>query len=139
MLDGDALRDVLGAEGAHTRSDRLELAFRYAKLCRLISVQGIDVAMATISLFKEIHEWNRGNLSGYCEILLTAPLSELALRDPKKIYERAARGEIANVAGVDLAVDMPESPDLEIAFEPGLTPEAAVERVVAFLELDTVE
>src|SRR5205823_3842085 len=98
MLDGDELREVFGAEAAHTRSERLALAFRYAKLCRLIALQGIDVAIATISLFREIHAWNRSNLSGYCEILLTAPLSELALRDPKKIYERAARGEIANVA-----------------------------------------
>jgi len=125
MLDGDELREAMGATTMHTRSERLQLAMRYAHLCRLIAMQGFDVAIATISMFKEVHEWNRANLPGYVEIFLKVPLEELARRDHKKIYERAARGELKNVAGVNLEVDFPSAPDFTISHHDGCTIEAA--------------
>ena len=36
--------------------NRLKLAYKYSRLCKLISKQGATVVIATISLFKEIHE-----------------------------------------------------------------------------------
>ena len=57
MLDGDELREVMAAEQAHTRAERLALALRYARLCQMLAKQGLDVAIATISLFKEVHAW----------------------------------------------------------------------------------
>ena len=45
MLDGDELREAMGATNAHTREERLELAMRYSHLCHLIAEQGIDDAM----------------------------------------------------------------------------------------------
>ncbi len=66
FLDGDALREVLAVtavDGAdHGRSQRLDLAMRYARLCRLLASQGFTVVIATISLFREVHAWNRANL-----------------------------------------------------------------------------
>jgi len=135
MLDGDELREAMGATNAHTREERLELAMRYSHLCHLIAEQGIDVAIATISLFKEVHEWNRENMPGYEEIYLNVPLDELARRDPKKIYERASRGELKNVAGVNFAIDEPQSPDMRIEWRNGLTVDAALAQVMEYLQL----
>src|SRR5690606_38160129 len=98
--------------------DRLALAMRYSKMCKLLSDQGFDVAIATISLFDEVHQWNRDNLPGYCEIFLDVPLDELRRRDSKGIYERLERREISNVAGVDLNVDIPKNPDIRLMFSP---------------------
>src|SRR5438045_4028767 len=61
LLDGDDLRAVLGADNAHTSSDRLALALCYARLCALLGMQGVDVVIATISLFHEVHTWNRAH------------------------------------------------------------------------------
>ena len=36
-------------------------------------MQGVDVVIATISLFHEVHTWNRAHLPGYLEILLDVP------------------------------------------------------------------
>ena len=77
--------------------------------------QGVDVAIATISLFREVHEWNRANLPGYVEIYLAVPMGELRRRDPKQIYARAARGELKDVAGLDFAIDEPQAPDRGVA------------------------
>ena len=121
FLDGDELREVFGATVAsvenHGREARLALAMQYAKLCRVLSSQGLTVVIATISLFREIHEWNRANLPGYFEVYLQVPLEELRRRDPKKIYRRFDAGELKYVAGLDLPVDLPEFPDMIIEFD----------------------
>lgn len=136
MLDGDELREAMGATNAHTREERTQLAMRYAHLCHLIAVQGVDVAIATISLFREVHEWNRANMPGYVEIYLHVPLEELKRRDPKQIYARAARGELKDVAGLDFAVDEPQAPDVRIEWVSGLTAEAALAQVIEQLNLN---
>jgi adenylylsulfate kinase-like enzyme len=118
-LDGDEIRAIVGSIRAHKRSDRLDLALRYSKLCKLLADQGFNVAIATISMFKEVHEWNRKNLPGYCEIYLNVPMDELKRRDSKGIYEKAAKNEIVNVAGLDLKVDIPTNPHITIHFEEG--------------------
>jgi cytidine diphosphoramidate kinase len=119
MLDGDDLREVMGATTAHSRNERLKLAMRYAHLCHMIAVQGFDVAIATISMFREVHEWNRNNLPGYIEIFLDVPMKELERRDPKNIYARASKGDLENVAGVDFEVDKPRAPDVLLAWQEG--------------------
>ena len=76
---------------------------------------------ATISLFREVHKWNRENLPSYFEVYLKVPLEELRRRDPKGIYRRFEYGQIVNVAGLDLPIDEPEVPDLLAEFETSQT------------------
>ena len=124
LLDGDEIREVLGATKAssenHGREGRLALAMQYAKLCQLIANQGVKVICSTISMFKEVYSWNRDNQPSYLEVYLKVPLSELRNRDPKGIYRRFDSGELSNVAGLDLQVDEPKSPDILFEFEPNL-------------------
>lgn len=126
VLDGDELREVFGAAAAnadnHGREGRLALAMQYAHLCRVMASQGITVVIATISLFREVHGWNREHLPDYFEVYLKVPLDELRRRDPKAIYRRFDAGEVDNVAGLDLPVDEPEAADICFEFEPGMTP-----------------
>jgi adenylylsulfate kinase len=123
MLDGDELREVFGAVAAnaqnHGREGRLALAMQYAHLCRVIAAQGLTVVIATISLFREVHAWNRANLPGYFEVYLKVPVEELRRRDPKGIYRRFDAGELTHVAGLDLPIDEPEAADWVVGFEPG--------------------
>lgn len=115
-LDGDDLRRVLRLEGhSYERDERLALAFQYADMCRYLAQQGHIVLIATIALFREIHTWNRENLPNYLEVLMDFPLAELEARDPKGLYRRFRRGEVKNVAGVDMPVDLPESPHFRVA------------------------
>jgi adenylylsulfate kinase-like enzyme len=122
LLDGDELRDVFGAASANTqnhgREGRLALALQYAHLCRVIAAQGHTVVIATISLFREVHAWNRMHLPGYFEVYLKVPVAELRRRDPKGIYRRFDAGELNNVAGLDLAIDEPDAADWVVEFDP---------------------
>ena len=122
LLDGDQLREIfvdsLDQDDTHDRSSRLALALKYSNLARLLSDQGFWVIVATISLFKEVHLWNRKNLKNYFEVFLDTPIQELKKRDSKKIYSRFFENEISNVAGLDLEVDRPSCPDQLVPFNP---------------------
>jgi adenylylsulfate kinase len=134
MLDGDELREVFGAAAAngqnHSRKERLALAIQYARLCHVLANQGLTVVIATISLFKEVHAWNRKNLSGYFEVYLKVPVEELRRRDPKGIYRRFDAGELVNVTGLDLSFDEPVAADLIFEFLPGQTVDATKDELI---------
>ena len=123
LLDGDELREVFGVTSVNVhnygRDKRMALAMQYAQLCNILAKQGFTVVIATISLFKEVHAWNRENLQGYFEVYLRVPLEELRRRDPKGIYRRFDAGEIKDVTGLDLPIDEPNSPDWVLEFLPG--------------------
>ena len=114
FLDGDILREVFGNDLGHSREERLKSAMRNSRLCKTLSDQGIDVVCATISLFRECQEWNRGQMPGYHEIYLRVPMKVLIERDQKQLYSRALRGEMKDVMGVDLPVEEPVTPELII-------------------------
>ena len=124
------MREVLGGDLGHGRDDRLRNAYRISRLAALLSAQGITVVCATMSLFKECHDWNRANLPAYLEVYLRVPLHELKRRDPKGLYRRAAAGQASGVVGMDLKYDEPASPHLLIDNMPPATPIAAVGRIL---------
>lgn len=134
-LDGDELRTIFDNSG-HDRDSRMKLAYKYGQLCRLLSDQGVNVAISTISMFHEIHQWNRSNISGYLEIYLDVPLEVVKLRDPKKIYERAEKGELKHVAGVDLKVETPLNPDIVIDYAEDKSPEHVLQELLVNLNLN---
>jgi adenylylsulfate kinase len=137
-LDGDQLREVFSAvnltEKNHSREGRLSLAMQYSRLCDVISKQGLTVVIATISMFKEIHDWNRKNLPNYFEVFLKVPMTELQFRDPKNIYSRYNSGELINVAGLDLNVDEPVSPDLLFDFREMNTAKQMADKIISVIQ-----
>ena len=123
FLDGDILREVFGNDLGHSREERLKSAMRNSKLCKMLSDQGIDVACATISLFRECQEWNRVHMPGYHEIYLRVPMKVLVERDQKQLYSRALRGEVKDVMGIDLPVEEPVRPEIIIDNDGSQAPE----------------
>lgn len=87
LLDGDELRESLGFVTHYSYEERKELSYKYAKLAKLISGQGVVVIVATISMFEEVRLWNRNNSnSKYIEVYLKVSKKERRRRDPKKLY-----------------------------------------------------
>lgn len=138
FLDGDELRKVFGAtsnnEKNHGREGRINLALQYSRLCGVLASQGFTVVSATISLFREVHDWNRQNLPGYFEVYLKVPLEELRRRDPKGIYRKHQAGELKHVAGLDLDVDEPEKPDILAEYSPKKTTTEVIDQILEQLK-----
>ena len=115
LLDGDELREVLGAstKGFDAES-RKQLAFTYARFARLLARQGKTVIVATISLYHEVHAWNREHLPGYLEVFLDIPEKVRRDRDPKGLYAAENKGEVTQMAGSMTMVELPLEPHIRI-------------------------
>lgn len=136
FLDGDELRVVFGSDLGFSREDRLASAMRNARLCRLLSHQGMDVVCATISLFHACQAWNRAQIPRYREIFVTAPMEVLAARHPARLYDRDNGRDVENVVGLDLKAEEPLQPDVVVVNDGLLQPTAIVEQVWVALGLD---
>lgn len=102
FLDGDEMRWVLGKTKEFSRAERLDLARIYSRQCKMLADQGHDVVCATISLFKEVHAYNRELLSRYMEVFIECSPEELSRRNQKGIYQAGD-----NVVGVSIPYDRP--------------------------------
>lgn len=122
FLDGDELRQVFGDDLGYTEADRRKSAMRNARLCALLSKQGLTVVCCTISMFDSVRAWNRENIPGYFEVYVKVSEETLRRRDQKGLYSRGDR----DVAGVHFQVEEPKSPDLILENDGCMPPEKQV-------------
>ena len=113
-IDGDALREIFDNDLGHSIDDRKKNAFRICKLSKFISDQGVDVICSILSLFPETRDWNRKNINNYFEVYIDTPLDQLKKRDYKGLYAKYERGEIQNVAGLDIEFVPPVNSNMVI-------------------------
>jgi len=135
-LDGDTLREIFGHNHKYSLSERKKLAMRYSRLCNMLTDQGIDVVISTISMFHEVRDWNRENIDNYNEIYVKVPIEVLIARNQKKLYSRALNGEIKNVIGIDVEVEEPKHPDVIITNDGSCSPDNMVNQLIRKLKLD---
>ena len=110
MLDGDILREVFGNDLGYIEEDRRKSAWRNAKICRMLSMQGIDVVCTTISMFDEVRDWNRKNIGRYREIYLRVTDEILSQRNQKGLYKKS----MGDLVGFGIKMEIPKTPDLVI-------------------------
>lgn len=121
ILDGDTIKSVVTDEVDYTSDGRRKRAEKYARLCKLLTDQGMIVICCTIAMFESVRAWNRENNTHYVEIFLDVPLEVLIERDQKGLYSGYQKEEINNIVGLDLNVEFPVNPDLRIVND-GSTP-----------------
>ena len=121
LLDGDVLKAIVDDNLGYSEEDRHKRAMKYATLCKTLTDQGIIVICCTIAMFEDIREWNRANNSSYVEVFINTPMEVLIQRDQKGMYSKYKKGKSANIVGMDIAIDYPKHPDLEIVND-GKTP-----------------
>lgn len=74
FLDGDEMRWVFGNDLGYTLEERKKSAMRNARLCKLLSDQGLDIVCCTISMFDSVRDWNKKHIPGYVEIYVKASM-----------------------------------------------------------------
>ena len=134
FLDGDNLREVWGGELGHSISDREINAKRISKLCHLLDKQDINVIASVLSIFPSWQDWNRENLSSYFEVYVKADINTVIDRDTKGLYEKAIKGKLKNVVGIDIKFPEPVKADVVIdtsnSYE---TPEISTDRILSLI------
>jgi bifunctional enzyme CysN/CysC len=128
LLDGDNLRNGLNRDLGFTEADRVENIRRVAEVARLMQDAGLIVLVAIISPFRQEREMARRLIGEehFLEVYVNAPLDVCEARDPKGLYQKARRGEIPNLTGVQAPYEPPLDSQLELR-----TGEASLEECVA--------
>ncbi|CAD6509446.1 putative adenylyl-sulfate kinase [Paraburkholderia hiiakae] len=134
MLDGDVLRTGLNADLGFSDAERTENLRRVAHVAALFCNEGFVAVTATISPEPE-HRENARRIIGegaFVEVFVDAPLDVCEKRDPKGLYQRARRGEIAQFTGIGSPYHPPAHPDLTIRTQ-GNTVDHCVDHVIDYL------
>ncbi len=134
LLDGDNVRHGLCKDLGFTDADRVENIRRVAEVAGLMVDAGLIVITSFISPFRSERRTARELLDEgeFIEVFVDAPLKVAEARDPKNLYAKARRGELANFTGIDSPYEPPEAPDMHIDTTV-LTAEQAAEQLVAEL------
>lgn len=107
LLDGDKVRELFDNDLGHDLDGRKLAVERICRLCHFLGGESIDVICSTVLHFPELQDWCRTSLTNYYEIFLDVPIETVIKRDPKGIYDRYSKGELHNVAGLDLPFRRP--------------------------------
>jgi len=129
LIDGDVIRDILKFSSLNDKKSRLKIAYIYSDLANLIQSQGVNVVCATISLFHEIHNYNREIFVQYNEIFLKKDLDILIKEDKNKIYSKSLNNE-TKVVGVNIKAEYPKTPSLVINIDNKIDFNSLIERIL---------
>jgi len=134
VLDGDNIRHGLNKDLGFSDHDRTENIRRIGEVSKLFVDSGTIVTTAFISPFRSDRDQVRSLFSEgeFIEVFVDCPLEECERRDPKKLYEKARRGEIKDFTGIDSPYEAPEAPELTIQTG-SLSVEEAVETILSYL------
>ena len=134
LLDGDNVRHGLNKDLGFTDADRVENIRRIGEVAALMVDAGLIVLTAFISPFRSERALARSLVGEgeFVETYVETPLGVAEERDPKGLYRKARRGELANFTGIDSPYEAPESPEILVDTS-AISAEQAAERVVAEL------
>ena len=132
LLDGDELRQGIGRGLGFSDADRVENMRRATEVARLMVDAGLLVISALISPFRAERDEARSRFAAgeFMEVFVDAPLAVCERRDPKGLYRRARRHEIAGFTGIDSPYEAPKHAALRID-SAATTPEEAAELLLS--------
>jgi bifunctional enzyme CysN/CysC len=129
-LDGDDLRKGLNADLGFSEADRTENVRRLGEVAVLLAGFGHLSIVSAISPYAAGRDAVRARHVAvgvrFVEVYVATPLEVCEERDPKGLYARARRGELASFTGKTAPYEPPESPELVLSTT-GTPEQAALE------------
>jgi bifunctional enzyme CysN/CysC len=116
LLDGDNLRHGLNRDLGFTEADRVENIRRVSEVSRLMAEAGLIVLVSFISPFRAERRAARALMAPgeFYEVFVDTPIEVAEERDPKGLYKKARRGELAHFTGIDSPYEPPEEPEIRV-------------------------
>ena len=114
ILDGDVVRENLSKGLGFSKEDRDINIRRIGFVCHLLTRNDVVAIAAAISPYRAVRDENRALIGRFVEVYCECDLDTLTLRDPKGLYEKARRGEIANFTGVSDPYEAPYHPEVVV-------------------------
>jgi bifunctional enzyme CysN/CysC len=136
LLDGSSVRSGLNRELDYSPADRAENLRRVAHICKILNDQGIIVIASFISRNKSLRDQISEIIGNdrFHLFYMNASL-EYCRGNKPDLYEKAERGEIENLPGVDLEYEEPAN--ARLVFNPAEN-ELNLSNIVGYLEENNI-
>lgn len=134
LLDGDNVRLGLSSDLGFSEPDRKENNRRVAHVARLLWDANVITLVSFISPFRVEREFSRKLIgSDFIEIFVDTPMAICETRDPKGLYVKARKGEIAHFTGISSPYEAPVDPEITLHTDRE-TLDQSLDRIMALLK-----
>ncbi len=109
FLDGDDLRRIFSGKWGYERSERMELAKIYFRLCSHLASQHSTVVISAVAMYPDVYRWVAENIERSLLVYLRVPDEERICRDrtTKNVYQSisASTQGYEEPASADITID----------------------------------
>ena len=117
ILDGDEMRKTISKDLGFLPEDRKEHNRRVIEIAKLLVKNNFTAIIPLISPYRETRELARKEIPNFVEVYVKASLDTCIKRDPKGLYQKAKKGEIVNLTGLQSPYEEPVNPELVLDTE----------------------
>jgi bifunctional enzyme CysN/CysC len=116
LLDGDNVRHGLNRDLGFSDADRVENIRRVGEVAKLFVEAGVVVLCSFISPFRAERQMARELVAEgeFIEVFVDTELDACIQRDPKGLYAKALKGEIANFTGISSPYERPDDAEISL-------------------------
>jgi adenylylsulfate kinase len=133
ILDSDELRRRLTPDPTYSDEERDWFYNIITFLAELLTNNGVNVLIAATASRRAYRQVARDRISRFAEVHVDCSPRVCRARDRKGLWERADRGEIANLPGAGAPYEAPEAPEARVDTAQ-YSAEAAARRILGHLE-----
>jgi len=123
LLSSDALRKVMTPKPTYSLEERNSVYETLVYIAELLTQNGVNVVIDATGNLRRYRDNARKRISPFIEVYLQCPLETCMLREagrtgtfqaPRRIYERAGKGNAPTVPGVGQPYEPPSNPEITL-------------------------
>lgn len=134
VLDSGRIRQKLNRTLGFTREEVATNLLRLGYECKLLNRNEVTAIVTAVSPYRDVRQQVRQDVGAFVEVYCRCPMEVLLQRGSAELFEKAQRGEIAHVAGVNAPYEEPIKPEALLNTDQ-LTVDQAVQQVITTLEV----
>jgi len=133
VLDSGRIRAQVNRSLGFSREEIEDNTLRLGYECTLLNRNDVIAIVSSVSPYRDVRDKVRERVGDFVEVYCRCSMEVLMQRDTGKLFERAQRGEIAHVAGINAPYEEPLKPEVLLNTDQ-LSVEEATEKLLSKLE-----
>lgn len=134
VLDSGRIRQELNRSLGFSREEIETNLKRLAYESKMLNRNGVVAIVAAVSPYRDVRDAIREDVGRFIEVFCRCPMEVLLRRDDKNLFDRAQRGEVRHVAGINAPYEEPIKPEVLLNTDTE-SPDASVRKIVTTLQL----
>lgn len=134
VLNSGRIRREINRSMGFSREEIETNTLRLGYECKLLNRNGVIAIVVAVSPYREVRDRVRAEIGAFVEVYCRCSMDELFRRDKAGLFDKAMKGDIGHVAGINAPYEEPFKP--EVLINTDTTPvEEGVRQIVTTLEL----